>query len=660
VSLPGEVTAELFRAIAEYTYDWETWVDAEGVTRWINDAVARITGFSVSECLALPDYPLALACESDRGVLARVLADARAGGSGNDVEFRVCTKAGEQRWVAISWQSVRSVRKVALGYRTSIRDIDERKQMEAELHRIRHKAEALAQARSELLANVSHELRSPAHCIAGFADLLLQGSLDETQRHYVEVIGDQCRSMQRQVEDLLSLTALEAGGVELAQETVDLVALAQSLIDVKKPSAEASGVELSANVQVEQPLIEADGLRLQQILRNLIDNALKFTEHGSIQLRITADEGGERPTFLCEVIDTGAGMDQAQVGVMLLPFRQGDGSSKKRHGGVGLGLAIVQRLVNAMGGELTVTSQRKVGTRVAVRLPLLRPRSETHERRRPTLSAPNAQGALHSGHALVVDDSPHACELLAGLLASCGFSSAQALSAEQARQLVSKQHFDVMFIDYQMPDCDGAETALALRRALANEELAKHVPIFIVTANVFAHEQLRDARAYVDGVLAKPLSRAALRAVLGQLPSGAAPNKGEHALLREQVVQDLESTRHKSGKSLLQHLLPQVANDLALAQDRAEQSLLACDREALRRAAHELSGHASLLGAVGASRASEQLELLMEQDVPPFARARALLEAFAHDWKSALQTLTTRANTPLDEPPRASGSQRDR
>jgi PAS domain S-box-containing protein len=650
MSVPGEVTADLFRAIAEYTYDWETWVDADGVTRWINDAVLRITGYTVAECLALPDYPLGLACEADQGILARVLADARAGGSGNDVEFRVCAKDGAQRWVAVSWQSVRTARGVAIGYRTSIRDIDERKHMEAELHRIRRKAEGLAQARSELLANVSHELRSPAHCIAGFGDLLLQGSLDTKQRHYVEVIVEQCRSMQRQVEDLLSLTALEAGGVELAQETVDLRALALGLVEVKGPSAQASGLELSADVRVEPRFVEGDGLRLQQILRNLIDNALKFTEHGSIKLNITAqdDDAGDG-RLLFEVIDTGSGMDQAEVARMLLPFRQGEAGKKKRHAGVGLGLAIVQRLVAAMRGELSVTSELGVGTRVSVLLPWVPVQKGS--------GGPEVAhtGARRAGHALVVDDNEHARELLSGLLASCGFSSAEAASGHEAKLLVSAQRFDIMFVDYQMPDCDGAETALLLRRALASEELvagealsspARHVPIFIVTANVFAHEQLRDARAYVDGVLPKPLSRAALRSVLGQLESTPPPPAptGEE-LLREEVVRDLASTRHKSGKTLLAQLVPQVAKDLGVAHAHAEEVLLARDAEALRRVAHELAGHVSLVGAAHARTLALRLELLMEKPPPPWSEAERLLPAFWHSWQAAHALLVLRASS---------------
>jgi HPt (histidine-containing phosphotransfer) domain-containing protein len=171
------------------------------------------------------------------------------------------------------------------------------------------------------------------------------------------------------------------------------------------------------------------------------------------------------------------------------------------------------------------------------------------------------------------------------------------------------------------------------------------VPIYVVTANVFAHEQLRDARAYVDGVLPKPLSRAALRAVLGQL-SAATPLLASEGVLREEVVHDLESTRHKSGKTLLQHLLPQVERDLAREYASAEQALKSEDGEALRRAAHALCGQAAIVGAARAHELAMELELGAERE--PLARVELerLLKEFSQAWSAARALLVERASRP--------------
>mgnify|MGYP005814807039 CR=1 FL=1 len=318
---------ELYRIIAEYTYDWETWVDGEGRPRWINAAVERITGYGVQQCLALPDYPLPLVHPDDRALVATIVRDAEGGGSGNDIEFRIVRKDGSERWVAISWQSLTDAQGAPIGYRSSVRDIDERKRMEQELRDLRTRAESAVIARSELLANVSHELRSPAHCIAGFAELLEAGSLEPTQRRYVELIREQCSAMQRQVDDLLHLAALEAGGLHLERERIELGSLLRSLVDAAGPAAHAKGLELVAELPAEAVWVEADGARVRQILRNLLDNAIKFTERGRVLARMesTAVERGVRVVHF-EVTDTGIGMNVEEARRVLAPFEQADSS----------------------------------------------------------------------------------------------------------------------------------------------------------------------------------------------------------------------------------------------------------------------------------------------------------------------------------------------
>ena len=173
-----------YRAIAQYTYDWESWIGPRGKVRWINPAVERITGYSVRECMQMSDYPLRMVVPGDRSRIAEALHSAARGSVGNDLEFRVLRKDGALRWVAMSWQSILE-RGRRRGYRTSIRDIDQRKAFEQALHEARHQAERAVRSKAEFLANVSHELRSPAQCIRGFAELMALSQLDESQRRYL-------------------------------------------------------------------------------------------------------------------------------------------------------------------------------------------------------------------------------------------------------------------------------------------------------------------------------------------------------------------------------------------------------------------------------------------------------------------------------------------
>lgn len=637
MGLPSDVSADLFRAIAEFTYDWESWVDERGATRWINAAVLRITGYSVDECLLLPDYPLPLAHEADRALLEEALRDAARGGSGNDVEFRIVHKLGDARWVAISWQAVRSSQGQPIGYRTSVRDIDQRKRAEEELLATRRRAEALAQARTELLANVSHELRSPAHCIAGFAELLLQDALPGPQRRYVELIADQCQSMLRQVEDLLSLSALEAGGVELARAPVDLVALGESLIAGGAEDARQRGLTLRSELRLTERWLLGDALRIKQILRNLLDNALKFTERGGVTLTL-AEEGGLPRWLTLTVSDTGQGMEPDQIATLLLPFRQADASSSRKRGGVGLGLAIVDRLVRAMHGELSLTSKKGEGTTVRVRLPFV-PASA------PLMESPKVARSELTGNALVVDDSPVARELLCEMLRTSGFSCEQAGSASSALRAIQARHFDVIFLDYQMPDSDGADAARALRGALANTAHPRPVRIYILSANVFANEQLCGARALVDGVLTKPLSRAALHAVL----TGGSPveprEEGvalgtEWALLDDALVRELAETRARDGQTLLQKLLPKVERDIRAVLSDARAQLVLHDLPQLRRLCHSAAGHAALIGAKRARALASALEDRLDgEDLPKAETIEQWLTSYERACEQALAAL---------------------
>jgi PAS domain S-box-containing protein len=611
---------KLFRTLAEYTYDWETWIDGAGVARWVNPAVERITGYTVDECLGMPGYPLPLAHPGDRALLASVLDEAARGTSGNDVEFRIVRKDGAVCWVAISFQEVRDASGAGQGYRTSVRDIDERKRMEQELHVMRRRAEAAAIARSELLANVSHELRTPAHCIAGFAELLLASELDPVRRRHVELIADQCDAMLRQVEDLLEVAALEAGGVRLSREPFDLHQLVQLLEDAERPTAEARGLTLVCERQGAPRWVEGDPHRLRQVLRNLLDNAVKFTEQGTVQLRVAA-EPGERVQFT--VADTGVGFDPRHLERLLAPFEQGDASATRRRGGAGLGLAICRRLVEAMAGQLDIHSEPGRGTTVRVTLPL--PGTE------PRGNEAEVTAASRAGHALVVDDSGAARELLVGMLALLGWSASEADSGAAALELAAREHFDAVLLDYQMPGSDGAETAVALRRLFAARHPERRVPILLLTANVFVREQLSEAREAIDAILAKPLSRTALAALL----RGSASTV---EVLDARVVSDLESTMGRDGRSMLARLLPRVQAEL----EAALTELRSGPHEQRARAAHSVAGQAALVGAHQAAALARALEDDLSAGALEPDDVERRIEALDAAWRDAERALRQR------------------
>lgn len=641
-----------FRVIAEYTYDWETWVDARGRTRWINPAVERITGYSVAECLAKLDYPLDLVHLADRARVAKVLKSAAAGESGNDAEFRVRRKDGRICWVAVSWQAMRDGRGKSLGYRTSVRDIDDRKRMERQVDRLRRRAERAAQVRSELLANVSHELRSPAHCIAGFVELLAASDLAPRERHHVRVIADQATMMQRQVEDLLQIAALDVATIRMDAAPFDLRALLDSLIDAASLQASNAGLglQLERAIALESPWVVGDRVRLSQVVRNLLDNALKFTKRGSIRVAAVRQKDG---AMRIEVRDTGIGMTAVQLKQVTQPFFQADSGTDRRHGGVGLGLSIVERLVHAMGGRFELTSKRHEGTCGRVIVPL--PATE------PAVTEALAKRALPThGVALVVDDSHVARELMVEWLRGLGWLSVTAASGTEALSLAKKRAFDVVLLDYQMPDLDGAQTALKLRQLRGTKrEKAKHrtkrTRIVLVTANVFAREQLGRARDAIDQVLVKPVTREDLiNALHGSLEAAATVDQVDnvpHAIaqtsddvvnaadLKLTVVDELLALPSSKAPNLFAHLAPQTFVEQAEAFTELERAIEAHDQDGVERAAHRVAGLASVVGAVVAAQLARELMESAHEPTFEWDRARPRTKALREAWARAQHQL---------------------
>ena len=358
-----------FRALADFTYDWESWLDQSGRVRWVNPAITRLTGYSVAEALAMDDYPLSLIVVEDRPIMHRVLGRAREGESGNHVEFRVLQKDGSVRWAAISWQPLRGEDGAELGVRTSVRDIDQHKQLERQLEAALHRAEAANLAKVEFLANVSHELRSPLTSILGYTELLQQSSRDPKEQRFLATLAAQGRQLDRLVADLLDFSTLGAGSLPLRPAHVRPSEVVRDAVSALLPRAREKGLALIQDLN-GPALVSLDPARLTQVVSNLVDNAIKYTERGQITVRCHRDDDAE--VLVVSVEDTGPGLP-GDID-LFQPFRQGRSAS----GGVGLGLAIAARLCHAMGGELETLPKAATGAlfRATFHAPLVEPTAE--------------------------------------------------------------------------------------------------------------------------------------------------------------------------------------------------------------------------------------------------------------------------------------------
>jgi len=617
-----------FRALADFTYDWESWLDVSGRVRWVNPAITRLTGYTVAEALAMPDYPLPLVAAPDRPVMERVLADARQGLSGNHVEFRVLQKDGTLRWTAISWQPLEAEDGTALGVRTSVRDIDQHKALEQELALALRRAEAANLAKVEFLANVSHELRTPLASILGYTELLRAGTPDPKQKRFLATIASQGRQLDRLVADLLDYSTLGAGSLPLRPAPVQPAEVVREAVRALLPRAHDKGLELREQIET-CPLVRIDPARLTQVVSNLLDNAIKYTETGLVTVQADLDEAAQ--TFTVIVQDTGPGLP-ANVD-LFQPFRQG----RSARGGVGLGLAIAARLCSAMGGDLVATP---VTTGACFRATFHAPRAEGSSL--PVLADGTSPTTLVAQDfpldILIVDDVASARDFLTEALRSFGYAPRAVDSGDAALEEARRHPPDVTFIDLQMPGRDGWSVARELRRILG--------PGFALVGASASH-LLADspglAAAGFDAFLPKPTPLAALADLLRRVATrrdlghtNAASSPVPSIVLEPGRLDELAAALGPDGQSLFLRTTERVALELPELERRLEAAAQGVGD--LRRVAHDLAGIFALLGASEArTRAIELENHMLEAE-----RSQAIVDDLRRDIGELRRHLSSR------------------
>jgi len=362
-------------------------------------------------------------------------------------------------------------------------------------------AEAAAAAKSEFLANMSHEIRTPLTGILGFARLLAEvPNLDAVARAHVERMQFAGQALLSIVNDILDFSKLEAGHIEIAPRPVAAEDLVRGVLAMFGPQANAKGLTLDLQMDGEgPPWVALDPDRLRQILLNLIGNAIKFTDVGGVRLGLRYD--AVRGRLHLEVKDTGPGLSAAQQRKLFKRFSQVDGSPTRRHGGTGLGLAICKGLVEAMGGEINVTSKVRQGSTFAFSLPA------------PVAAAPpntvlttSPTPSIEDVRVLVVDDNVTNRELVRVVLQAMGAEVSEAADGEAAVRAAASAPYDIVLMDIRMPGMDGPE---ALRRIRAAEGPNQAVPVMAFSANSDL-EHLVGGEGGFDDIVRKPIDPAAL------------------------------------------------------------------------------------------------------------------------------------------------------
>ncbi len=383
----------------------------------------------------------------------------------------------------------------------------------AELEEAKLEAEAATRTKSEFLANMSHEIRTPMNAIMGFAGLALKTELTRKQRDYLGKIDVSARALLGLINDILDFSKIEAGKLELEATEFRIDEVMDNIATMVSNQAARKGVELLNALAPDVPLaLVGDPLRLGQVLLNLVNNAVKFTERGDVLLRAELDEKGERRCSIrFSVKDTGIGMTAAEVGKLFSAFTQADTSTTRRYGGSGLGLTISQRIVEMMGGHIAVESEPGHGSTFSFTVSFERQSPEREARLRP-------HDGLRGLRALIVDDNELAREVLAEMLEPFGVASMAVESADAAlRELeaaAGEHPYDLVLMDWQMPGTDGVA---AVRRITTDAKLPWRPKVIMVTA--FGREEVMETAhdAGVSGFLIKPVNQSLLFETLMQV-----------------------------------------------------------------------------------------------------------------------------------------------
>ncbi|MCI3133651.1 hybrid sensor histidine kinase/response regulator [Phenylobacterium aquaticum] len=494
-----------YRMLADNVTDVIARTDMDGRHIYLSPSCRTVLGFAPEDLLGkvVDDVIAAESVPEVDAAVARMNAS-----PGEPLVFTVRFQHKDGRWLWLQTHAKLLVEEgVPVGVVHVSRDITDQVATARALEEAKAEAESANQAKAEFLANISHEIRTPMNGVLGALHLLDAEPISAEGRELMRRANDCGRMLSQLLNDVLDFSKIEAGQLDLTPEPMSVVAALEGVMGLLGTDAASKGLDFRAEVQGQDLWIEADPLRLRQAMFNLLGNAIKFTASGGVTARLSlrAVSDGTRRVRL-EVQDTGIGIAPAVQSKLFERFRQAEGSTARRFGGTGLGLSITRALVEMMGGHIGFSSREGQGSTFWI--DFVAPAAE-----------PVAEAALHDQvlqglRVLVVEDNATNRLVARTLLGRLGAEVAEAEDGAAGVEAARAGAFDLILMDVQMPVMDGVEATRVIR-SLGGAVAA--VPIIGLTANVMVHQQTAYLAAGMNGVVAKPISAAALLTEIARL-----------------------------------------------------------------------------------------------------------------------------------------------
>ncbi len=658
-----------FRDVSEAAgeYIWE--MNESAVYTFITDRVKDIKGFSADELLgqSMLDY----VHKDDVEKVKQALANSALNSTPFSIEHRDTVEAGEDVWEHVNGIPLFDEDGDLKGYRGAGLSITDRKRYEREILDAQIKAEAASKAKSEFLANMSHEIRTPMNGVLGMTQLLAETDLTEKQEHYVNVLNQSGRLLMTVLNDILDYSKIEAGKLVLEQRAFSAEQAVNDVYELLKNNAYEKGILLSVNYDPICPeFLVGDAIRFRQILLNLMNNAIKFTEQGRVGVSVVCEKKNDRyVTLKVRVEDTGIGISEEAQKKLFVSFNQVDSSGTRKFGGTGLGLAISRRLVELMGGDIGVESVEGKGSVFWFNIlldiadvsientvsPEIQKQTDGLEHdvnKTPDVyEVPsNDDSNIHlSGKKILLVEDNIANQLVAtGMMSELGLDVVVANNGIQALEQMASNTFDMVFMDCQMPEMDGYEAT----RIIREQEPYKNIPIVALTANVMASDRDKCIESGMDDFMGKPFKLSRIVAILHKwlLDEEDAEQELESLDLSALNINrstggdtnidfaHLDSMRTMMGE-YFGRLIPAFIEDADIYMKGFDKADIEKDILEIERYAHSLKSSSGNLGVYGLSVLSEQLENMASEGNPDPEQYRDLAERLQTSYSQIRQQL---------------------